>query len=93
MLLVSYSVNLLDLSDFKYSNDLLLPQITQKEVFLVGKYLSISKAHRSDRIVNKILKAIMPNINGHLEQIFNDFLSINYYPTYFKESIVVILCK
>lgn len=35
----------------------------------------------------------MPDINGHLEQIFNNFICISYYLVHFKEFIVVILCK
>lgn len=53
----------------------------------------MNKAPELDQIPNKILKIIMPDISGHLEQIFNDSLSIGYYPAHFKESIVVILRK
>ena len=35
----------------------------------------------------------MPEITGHLEQIFNDSLSIGYYPAHFRESVIVILRK
>ena len=34
----------------------------------------------------------MPEITVHLEQIFNDSLSISYYPAYFRESVFIILC-
>ncbi len=35
----------------------------------------------------------MPEITGHLEQIFNDSLSIGYYPAHLRESVIVILRK
>ena len=35
----------------------------------------------------------MPEITGHLEQIFNDSLSIGYYPAHFRESVIIILRK
>lgn len=88
-----YSVNLLDLAGFEYQNDLPLPRITQKKIFQTGKYFQMNKAPELDQIPNKILKITMPDISGHLEQIFNDSLSIGYYPAHFKESIVVILRK
>ncbi len=35
----------------------------------------------------------MPEIIDHLEQIFNDSLSIGYYSAHFRESVIVILGK
>lgn len=53
----------------------------------------MNKAPGPDQISNKILKVIMPDISGHLEQIFNDSFSISYYLVHFKKSIVIILRK
>ncbi len=53
----------------------------------------MSKAPELDQIPNEVLKLIMPQINSHLEQIFNDSFLIGYYPAYFKESIIIILRK
>ncbi len=35
----------------------------------------------------------MPGIIGHLEQIFNASLSISFYPTHFRECVIIILRK
>ncbi len=35
----------------------------------------------------------MTEIAGHLEQIFNDSLSIGYYLTHFRQSVIIILCN
>ncbi len=35
----------------------------------------------------------MAGITGHLEQIFNDVLSIRYYPVHLNESVIIIICK
>ena len=53
----------------------------------------MNKAPGLDQIPNEVLKVIMPQISSHLEQIFNDFFSIGYYPAYFKESIIIISRK
>ncbi len=79
-----HSVDLSDLVNFEYPNDLSIPRITQKGIFQTGKYLRMNKAPRSDQILNEVLKVIMPQISNHLEQIFNDSFSIGYYPTHFK---------
>lgn len=93
LLAAPHSADLSDLAGFEYRNNLPLPRITQKEILQIGKYLHMNKAPGPDRINNEVLKAIMSDISGHLEQIFNDSLSICYYPVHFKESIVVILRK
>lgn len=51
----------------------------------------MNEALRLDQIPNKVMKAFMPDISGHLEQIFNDSLFIGNYKVYFEESIIVIL--
>ena len=88
-----HSADVSDLANFEYPNDLPLTRITQKEILQTGKYLRMNKALGPDQIPNKVLKVIMPEISGHLEQIFNDSLSIGYYPAHFKESIIIILRK
>ncbi len=35
----------------------------------------------------------MPEITGYLEQIFNDYLSIDYYPAHFRELVIITLHK
>ena len=67
--------------------------ITKKELLQIGKHLQIKKAPGPDQIPNEVLKVIIPEISDHLVHIFNDSLSIGYYPSHFKESIVVILRK
>lgn len=88
-----HSADLSDLINFQYPNDLPMPRITQKEILQTGKYLRTKKVPGPDQIPNEVLKVIMPEINSHLEQIFNDSLSIGYYPSHFKESIIIILRK
>ena len=70
-----------------------MSRITMKELLQVGKYLQIKKAPEPDQIPNKVLKLIMLEISDYLVHIFKNFLFIGYYPLYFKESVVVILCK
>lgn len=53
----------------------------------------MNKAFRADLIPNKVLKIIIPDITDNLEQIFNDSISISYYPANFKKSTVVIFYK
>ena len=67
--------------------------ITKKEIFQIGKHLQIKKALGPDQILNEVLKVIMPKIGDYLVHIFNNSLSIGYYPLHLKESIIVILCK
>lgn len=93
MLSAPHSANLSDLVGFEYPNDLLLPRITQKEILQTGKYLQINKAPGLDEIPNKILKVIMPDITGHLKQIFYNSIFIGYYLAHLKKSIIVILRK
>ena len=81
------------LANFEYPNDLPLPRITQKGILQTGNYLRINKAPGPDQIPYEVLKVIMPEISGHLEQIFNDSLSIGYYPAHFNEPIIIILRK
>lgn len=52
-----------------------------------------SISHAENQIPNEVLKVIMPEIGSYLEQIFNDSLSLGYYPSHFKESIIIILRK
>ena len=88
-----HSANLSDFANFEYPNNLPLPWITQQEILQTGKYLQMNKAPGPDQIPNKVLKAIMLEISSHLEQIFNDSLSIGYYQVHFKEFIIIILRK
>ncbi len=53
----------------------------------------MNKALGPDQIPNEVLKVIMPQISSHLKQIFNNSFSIGYYPSHFKESIIIILRK
>ena len=53
----------------------------------------MNKTPGPDQTSNEVLKVIMPEISGYLEQIFNDSLSIGYYSAHFKESIIIILRK
>ncbi len=89
----SHAADLSDLTNFVYPNDLPMPRITQKEIFQTGNSLHTNKAPGPDQIPNEVIKVIMPEITGHLEQIFNDSLSISYYPAHFRKSVIVILRK
>lgn len=93
LLPATHSADLSDILNFQYSNNLPMPRITKKELLQIGKHLQMNKASRPDQIPNEVLKFIMPEISDYLVQIFNDSLSIGYYPLHFKESIVVILHK
>lgn len=88
-----HSEDLSNISNFQYPNDLLLPQITKKEILQIGKYLQMKKALGLDQILIKVLKVIMPKISDHLVQIFHDSFSIGNYPAHFKESVIIIICK
>ncbi len=88
-----HSASISDPVNFKYPNDLSLPRISQKEILQTGEYLRMNKTPGSDQILNKVMKVIMPQISSHLEQIFNNSFSIDYYPAYFKEAIIIITRK
>ena len=74
-------------------HDLQLPLYTQKKMLQTDKYLQISKAPKPDQISNKVLKVIMLEISSQQELIFNNSLAISYYPSQFKEFIIIILRK
>ncbi len=88
-----YANDLLDLTNFVYHNNLPMPQIMQKEILQTGDSLRTNKASGLDQISNEIIKVIMPEITDHWKQIFNDSLSIGYYPEHFRESVIIILRK
>ncbi len=85
--------DLSDLTNFVNPNDLPMPRITQKEILQTGNSLRTNKAPGPDQIPNEVIKVRMPEITGHLEQIFNDSLSIGYYPAHFREYVIIILRK
>ena len=70
-----------------------MPKITKNEILQIIKHLRIRKALGPDEIPNEVLKVIAIEICSYLQQIFNDSLTLAYYPLHFKESIVVILRK
>lgn len=49
------------------------------------------KAPGPDQIPNKVIKVIISEISNNPVHIFNNSLSIGYYPSHLKESIIVIL--
>ncbi len=88
-----HAADISDPTNFVYPNNLPVLRITQKKIFQTGNSLLTNKAPGPDEIPNEVIKVIMPEITGHLEQIFNDSLSIGYYPAHFRESVIVILRK
>ncbi len=90
---IPHAAGLSDLTNFVYPNNLPIPRITQKEILQTGNSLRTSRAPEPDQIPNEVIKAIIPEMTGHLEQIFNDSLSIGYYPKHFRESVIIILRK
>ena len=90
LILTPYAADLLDPTHFIYPNDLSMPQIIQNEIFRISNFLRTKKAPGSDQIPNEVIKVIKP---CHLQQIFNDSLSIDYYHIHFRESVIIILRK
>ena len=70
-----------------------MPKITENEILQTIKHLRTRKAPGPDQIPNEVLKVIAVEICSYLQQIFNDSLTLAYYPLHFKECIVVILRK
>ncbi len=52
----SHEADLSDLTNFVYPNDLLIPQITQKEILQTGNSLRTNKAPGLDQIPNEVIK-------------------------------------
>ena len=92
-MLTSHAAGLLDLTNFVYPNNLPMLRITQKKILETGNSLRTNKAPGSDQIPNKVINVIMPEMIGHLGQIFNDTLFIGYHPRHFRESVIIIIRK
>ncbi len=88
-----HAADLSYLTNFVYPNNLSMLQIIQKEILQTSSFLRTKKALGSNHIPNNVIKVIMPKIAGHLEQIFNDSLSIGYYAIHLRESVIIILSK
>lgn len=85
-----------DLSDilgFQDPYGLEMPKMIHHEIFQTIIDLNTKKAPRPDQIPNEVLKAIARKICSYLKQIFNNSFRLGHYFSYFKESIIVILCK
>lgn len=66
-----------------------IPPTTTIEINSIIKKLNIKKAPGQDNITNQMIKTLPPNIIDHLTTIINNCLKINYFPSIWKEALVV----
>lgn len=93
LILMPHVADLLNLINFIYLSNILIPQIIQKEILQAGNFFCTNKAPELNQIPNKLIKVIITKRVNYLRRIFNDFLSLGYYSTNFKKSVIIILCK
>lgn len=68
-----------------------MPAITVKETEYTVFRPALDKAPGTDGIPNRILRKISAFILPHLHKLFNNHISLAYYPRHFKKSITIVL--
>ncbi len=69
------------------------PKSLKKKYFKPVNICDWTKHPDQIKSLTSFLKVIIPQMSSHLDQIFNDSLSIGYYPAHFKKFIIIILRK
>ena len=76
-----------------YPHAHIIESITTNEIRKTIEQAPPRKASEGDEIPNLILKETTDILLSHLHRIFNEYLTNDYYPNYFRTSITVILPK
>jgi DNA topoisomerase IB len=82
-----------DIESATYNDQVTLPPVTEQEVSEAIQDTSPLKAPGPDSIINKSLQLANPWITPHLVRIFNQSLTLGYYPSHFRQSTIVVLRK
>ncbi|OHW97034.1 reverse transcriptase [Colletotrichum incanum] len=85
--------NLGDIDNASYSNQIILPLISESEVEEAIQEAAPLKAPGPDGVTNKALQIARPWITPHLTRIFNQSLRIGHCPQHFRKSTTVVLRK
>ncbi|OHW95426.1 reverse transcriptase [Colletotrichum incanum] len=85
--------NLKDIDNASYSNQIILPPISESEVEEAIQEAAPLKAPGPDGITNKALQIARQWITPHLTRIFNQSLRIGHCPQHFRKSTTVVLRK
>lgn len=87
------NTNLEDIGYTVYPNSVIFPSIEVEEIQKAILKFPSQSAPGIDIILNKILKLGLPLITPYLHWLFNNSLSLEYCPRYFRDSITISLRK
>ncbi|KAH7462407.1 hypothetical protein FOMA001_g18559 [Fusarium oxysporum f. sp. matthiolae] len=82
-----------DIENANYPAPTAMPPITTREIEEAIEEAAPLKAPGPDGITNKALQIASPWIKHHLTKIFNQSLTLGYYPEHFRQSTTVVLRK
>jgi exonuclease III len=82
-----------DIENANYPAPAAMPLITTREIEEAIEEAAPLKAPGPDGITNKALQIASPWIKHHLTKIFNQSLTLGYYPEHFRQSTTVVLRK
>jgi ribonuclease HI/exonuclease III len=82
-----------DIQTAEYTQQVKLPEITEKEVMEAIRATAPLKTAGPDGISNKALQAGAELLTGHLTSIFKQSLKLGYCPKHFRTSTTVVLRK
>ncbi|KAG6979043.1 RNA-directed DNA polymerase from mobile element jockey [Fusarium oxysporum f. sp. conglutinans] len=82
-----------DIENANYPAPTAMPPITTREIEEAIDEAAPLKAPGPDGITNKALQIASPWIKHHLTKIFNQSLTLGYYPEHFRQSTTVVLRK
>lgn len=85
--------DLQDIGEATQHNQVVLPDITEKEVWHVITTTRPMKAPGPDGIINKVLHIAAHQITPHLIRIFNQSLRLGYCPQHFRHSATAVIRK
>jgi hypothetical protein len=86
-------VDLSDIENARYGDQIPMPDITEKEVLDAIKAAAPFKAPGPDGIPNKILQVASHLLVAHLLMIMNQSLRLGYCPAHFRNCTTVVLRK